>query len=355
MIGIWVLLALAALPLQPRLQQLAADESDAFQSRSAESTRVDELIRSRFPEGAETTAVVAYTRDTVIEPADEARIEADARAICEARAIRDLTRVTTTGEMPCGAFPENTAIGGVTAMARSDDGTTLLSTVQTRDDATDVVVSDVAAVRAVVPGPDADGLRAYVTGESGFAADQSAAFEGIDGTLLIVTVVVLAILLLAIYRSPIVALVPLLVVGIAYVVAAGLTFAFAYAGAFRVTGQATAILIVLMFGAGTDYCLLLVARYREDRPRRRSRCGVRAPHDHLGGRHRRRRDARPGARRLQRDALDGPGARDRDGGHGRGVPDVAAGRTRGASAGGPRAGRSVWPRIGRWYGRARAY
>ena len=114
------------------------------------------------------------------------------------------------------------------------------------------------------PEGDASGLRAYVTGEAGFEADRSAAVKGIDETLLLVTCAVLILLLLAIYRSPLVAVVPILVVAVAYVVAGGLTYMLVAAGVTEVSGQTTAILIVLMFGAGTDYCLLIVARFRDE-------------------------------------------------------------------------------------------
>ena len=142
--------------------------------------------------------------------------------------------------------------------AVSEDQTTQLVTAWTSQDATETVSRDVKAMRATVSD------KAFVTGEAGFSADQTAALEGIDTTLLIVTLALVIVLLALIYRSPIVALVPVVVVGIAYVVAAALVYAGAKAGLYRATGQATAILIVLMFGAGTDYCLLLLARYREE-------------------------------------------------------------------------------------------
>ena len=103
-----------------------------------------------------------------------------------------------------------------------------------------------------------------MTGEVGFEADRSEAVKSIDETLLLVTCVVLVLLLLAIYRSPLVALVPLLVVAIAYVVAGGLTYMLVRTGITGVSGQTTAILIVLMFGVGTDYCLLIVARFKDE-------------------------------------------------------------------------------------------
>ena len=71
------------------------------------------------------------------------------------------------------------------------------------------------------------------------------------------------VLLGAIYRAVLVALTPLIVVFLAYTVAQGFIYLLAKSGA-TVSSNSTSILIVLMFGVGTDYCLLLVSRYREE-------------------------------------------------------------------------------------------
>jgi RND superfamily putative drug exporter len=263
-IGAWALVALALVPLQGKLQERAADESGAFEGRSAESTRAGALVDARFSEGSETTALVVYTRPGGLQPEDRERIGADAAALCGSAAIPDLEKVITADALACGDLGKSLGPATPTIGALSQDGTTAITTVQTTDDATDRVVADVEAIRALVPPADGEGLRAHVTGEAGFAADQSLALEGIDGTLMAITGALVLILLLVLYRSPVMAVVPLVVVGVAYVVCAGLVYGLASAGAFRVTGQATAILIVLMFGAGTDYCMLLVSRYREE-------------------------------------------------------------------------------------------
>ena len=264
-IGAWVAVALAAVPLQGKLQERAADESDTFLVRGAESTEAKRLIDARFRSGSEMAAVVAYFRDGGITPADRDRMRADALELCRSAAIPSLARIGTPDLMACGdTDPLDLSPGR--ALLQSSDGSVALAGVLMSDDSTPTAEAAVAAIRATVPPPggDATGLRAYVTGEAGFEADRSAAVEGIDETLLLVTVAVLLVLLLAIYRSPLVALVPLLVVGLAYVVAAGVTYGFVAAGATTISGQSSAILIVLMFGVGTDYCLLIVARFRDE-------------------------------------------------------------------------------------------
>jgi RND superfamily putative drug exporter len=128
------------------------------------------------------------------------------------------------------------------------------------------VVDDVNAIREIVGAAEGGEHAAtvHVSGQGGFEADRSLAVEGIDGTLLAITATLILVLLLAIYRSPLTAAVPLVVVAAAYLVAAGAIWGLVAAGATTISGQTTAIMIVLIFGAGTDYCLLIVARFREE-------------------------------------------------------------------------------------------
>ena len=100
-----------------------------------------------------------------------------------------------------------------------------------------------------------------MTGTPALLSDFNSAIKEADTTLLVATGLLVLLLLLAVYRSPILALLPLIVVVVAYSVASGVIYLLAEAG-LPVDSTSTSLLLVLMFGAGTDYCLLLVARYR---------------------------------------------------------------------------------------------
>jgi RND superfamily putative drug exporter len=256
-----VAVAAALAPLQPRLQDEASNENEAFLSRSAESTVVNDLIDERFRTGRGTNAIVAYHRAGGLTEVDEQRIQADARSLCDSRPIADLKMVVTPYGIACGEAADTAAPETPPPTVSTDNSTALVSVDTTSENTADVV-EDVATLRRVLP--DRDGLQTIVTGEGGFTADASEAFEGIDQTLLAITLVLVLVILLATYRSPRVAVVPVLVVCLAYLIAAGAVYGLVKATGLQVTGQATAILIVLMFGAGTDYCLLIVSRYREE-------------------------------------------------------------------------------------------
>ncbi|MGV8969665.1 MAG: MMPL family transporter [Microbacteriaceae bacterium] len=108
------------------------------------------------------------------------------------------------------------------------------------------------------------GLTALLTGGEGFAVDIAAVFEGADFTLLLTTVIVVAVLLLVTYRSPWLWLVPLVVVGIADGLAGIVASRVAALAGIPLDASVTGILSVLVFGAGTNYALLLIARYRDE-------------------------------------------------------------------------------------------
>ncbi|AEV83446.1 membrane protein [Actinoplanes sp. SE50] len=115
-------------------------------------------------------------------------------------------------------------------------------------------------VRAGLPA----GVTAQVTGGAGFSADLADSFTGANTRLLLVTVVVVALLLLVTYRSPLLWLVPLIVVGLADRVTTGLISLISQHTSLPINGSTTGIVTVLVFGAGTDYALLLISRYREE-------------------------------------------------------------------------------------------
>ncbi len=269
-IAVWLALAMLAVPLHTKLSDRAADESDAFLVRGSESAAVKRIIDERFRRGGETAAVIAYFRESGITADDGRRADTDALALCRSGAIPNLTMVATPYQRACGETdPLDMSPGG--SLLTSPDDTVILSTVLMTDDSTPDIEQAVAAIREVVPPAigDESGLRAFVTGRAGFEADRQAALGGINGTLLAVTVAVLLLLLLVTYRSPLVALVPLAVVALAYLVTSGLAYGLVAAGLTEVSGQTTSILVVLMFGAGTDYCLLIVARFRDELRRTR--------------------------------------------------------------------------------------
>lgn len=114
------------------------------------------------------------------------------------------------------------------------------------------------------------GLAMHVTGPAGYAADFSDAFKGLDDRLLFAALGVVIVMLLLTYRSPVLWLLPVVSAGVALSVAMGVVYLFAKNG-LTVNGQSQGILTVLVFGAGTDYALLLVARYREELRRHQDR------------------------------------------------------------------------------------
>ena len=229
-------LAFAFSPAQP-----AAEPTDGLPA-GAQSTRVTELA-DRFPSGRRQTAIVVVERD------QGPLTEADRAAI---------TRLQSRLAGVPGATPGPPPVV-------SDDGRAALLVVPLGDGsdaaATYSAVDDIRAALGAAGLPA--GLTAQVTGGAAFGRDIAAAFEGADLTLLLATVAVVALLLLVTYRSPILWIVPLVVIGLADQVVARLLPWVAQLMGERTDASVAGIVSVLVFGAGTNYALLLIARYRE--------------------------------------------------------------------------------------------
>ncbi|MEV2239626.1 MMPL family transporter [Micromonospora sp. NPDC049891] len=215
-----------------------------------QSTQVERL-QDELPASDVQPAIVVVTRD-------------DGAPLTEG----DRTAVTT-GTGALGGF---TAGGQVAPPQLSPDGTVALVAVPlSTEGGQEAVAATVAEVREALTALPAE-LTVEVTGAPAFTADLTKVFEGADTTLLAVTAAVVALLLLVTYRSPLLWMVPLAVVAATEQVALrALDTVIPAVGINFAGGAVTGIASVLVFGAATNYALLLIARYREELRREEDR------------------------------------------------------------------------------------
>jgi putative drug exporter of the RND superfamily len=236
----WLVLAVALLAgcavIAGAGEVRTANDPTASLPAAAESTKVAARQR-QLPSGQSNPALVVYRRGSQpLTETDVAKIKADAQAF--------------RAPGPPVFSPGRDAALIAVPLAADAPAATLIDTV--------------AGLRATARDGLPDGLTAQVTGGAGFAADIADSFTGANTNLLIVTVVVVALLLLVTYRSPVLWLVPLAVVGVADRVGSGLVAMLSRHTDLTIGDSTVGIVTVLVFGAGTDYALLLISRYREE-------------------------------------------------------------------------------------------
>jgi len=223
-----------------------------------ESVVVDELI-STLPGSDSTAAVIVYASDSKFTEEEVTWLQGS---------FDPMAQMLVGGANEKFVKFSNLEVNGskfVPPAAISEDSTTAVVTVpMEQTDSTEEIVTRVEQLRELAKEGAPSGLEVYVTGPEGFSADLSGVFAGADFTLLLSTVIIVAVLLLITYRSPTLWLVPLLVVGVADGMAGQLARQVAALFGITPDGSVTGILAVLVFGAGTNYALLLIARYREE-------------------------------------------------------------------------------------------
>lgn len=205
----------------------------------AESTQVAQLLE-QFP-GADQQSVL------IVASADDGG---------------DLTQQNLDALGEVSAAAADFTGGSATEPQVSEDGqAAVISTPITVGEESTETAETIEGLREAISSHVPDGLTVQVTGGPAFAADVASAFDGANFTLLAVTILIVAVLLIVTYRSPVLWLIPLAVVGLADQIANKVTAA--AGSAFDLQFDA-GIISVLVFGAGTNYALLLISRYREE-------------------------------------------------------------------------------------------
>ncbi|MGX1157070.1 MMPL family transporter [Streptomyces albogriseolus] len=238
--GLWVAALVLLGPLAGKFADVQQNRAVDYLPAGADSTQVAR-VQDELPGGESTDLVVVYHRDGGLTAADREAAAAQ---------IADVEREFELSDVPRGV--------------PSADGSTLMYPVSSTRPGQDeeAQLAFVDGVRETVGGPG--GPSVEVGGPGAVGADMDEVFETIDGTLLTATLGVVTALLVLIYRSPFLWLVPLAVAGAATVLAMAAAYGTHELFGITITGQSGGIMTVLVLGAGTDYALLLVSRYREE-------------------------------------------------------------------------------------------
>ncbi|GAA1841093.1 MMPL family transporter [Agromyces salentinus] len=221
------------------LSDVVENDQAQFLPSSSESAEV-QALQAEFRGDESIPAIVVYARDGGLTEADATAIAADADAF---------------------AAIDGVVQDGVSPAVDSEDGEAAEVFVQI--DADTEVKDVVGELRERVDSTSGDGLEGAVTGPAGFTTDLANAFAGIDGLLLLVAFSAVFVILVIVYRSP---LLPVIVLGTSLTALCASVLAvvtLAEADVLVLNGQTQGILFILVIGAATDYSLLYIARYRE--------------------------------------------------------------------------------------------
>ncbi|MEA2282349.1 MAG: putative drug exporter of the superfamily [Solirubrobacteraceae bacterium] len=226
-----------------KFQNAQKNETSSFLPGGAESVKALDAVK-QYPGGEIAPAVVVYQRNGGLSARDRATLAAD--------------RARLNANRPPLVLP-----AGRPVLSPRGDAAIIVQPVRAPDNGnSEQFKNAVQHIRDTVSG-ERNGLTVKVTGGAGYSLDAIKVFGNINGTLLLATALIVLVLLIVIYRSPIFWAIPFFTVLLAEGASRGFGYLIAEAGV-TVNGQSGGILPVLVFGAGTDYALLLVSRYREE-------------------------------------------------------------------------------------------
>ncbi|WP_245889200.1 MMPL family transporter [Knoellia remsis] len=249
-------------PAVGRLSEVQKNDNASFLPADSESTAVLDAV-ARFEDEESVPLIIVAEK-----PAGERLTERDLGALA------GLAR-----EIPTVPLPEMDATvgeylveGAQIVPVPSEDGQAALLVVPLSERASSTVVAERAPLFAAAEelrtearlAVDGTGMTSHVGGPGGLISDFEAAFAGIDGILLLVALAVVLVILLVVYRSPILPIAVLFSSVLGLSLAALVIRPLAERGTIELSGQSQGIMFILVVGAATDYALLLVSRFKEE-------------------------------------------------------------------------------------------
>ncbi|GEK32806.1 MMPL family transporter [Kurthia sibirica] len=260
-LGFWVLLVAVLSFTLPQINSVENKNAENLPATAA-SNKAEKIIEKQFPDNSGIPLLLVWHREDGLNNADYKKIQT-LYASLEKKPVEKQSLVPPLSKVPPTAL----------AQSASENGSTIVTPVFFDEAATTEqlekglknIQKQVKDLEIVTTGDysQADQLNLRYSGPVGISIDATGLFKNADFKLMAATVLLVLVLLILIYRSPLLAIIPLLAVGLAYGVISPTLGFMAEHGWIDKDAQAVSIMTVLLFGAGTDYCLFLISKYRE--------------------------------------------------------------------------------------------
>lgn len=266
-IAFWILAAILVTLLAPNLSDVTTSDQSALLPRDAPFSRAGDVYKAAFPDSADTTGAVIVVETTDAEGILDQAAPTFPEQIDTAagRFIADLCAWLQSADAPGRITGVTCPVSASEVAGMTVDRANRVAMIPLNLAEGDIVFEETVAnpIRAWIGDHQPEGITTYITGSQAvISAFADAALTTVERTL-IVTVALVVLLLLLIYRSPISPLVPLAAVTLSYLITRGLVAVLA-ANLITVSSYADILLVVVIYGAGTDYCLFLISRFREE-------------------------------------------------------------------------------------------
>ncbi len=258
----WIVIILVLSLAAPGSKPYAVNSGEGSVHNDTPSAAAQQIMDEQFPSKDGLTALLVFHDPDTISEADR-------------NAVTEVSKWLSSKEKPpyvSASLPFHQLPRNVQDQMFSEDQTTLLLNISLQKDLeSDQTYDTLQQIRDHVNNMQNGSLQIEITGPAGIASDTTTLFKNADFVLMLATVVLILIILIVIYRSPLLAIMPLLISGIVYLVVDRILGLGGKLGWFVVEKQSLSIMMILLFAVLTDYCLFVIARFREELRRAESK------------------------------------------------------------------------------------